>query len=456
MSNRNLSNPAKRWKGRLEYLNRGEPFDPNPPPQEIHKTANKLKNTNRFYIWGNATHGALGDPHLQLPARGRNKIDELDKPRLVRLGMTENVCGAACGYGFTLFLTKGSGVWGTGVNTSGQIGFHVQKVREDKGPRYSKPLEVLLEPAQIQLPLNKTEKVESLAAGRAHTLLLLDSGQVLSLGSNSYGQCGREVVEGEDYLRSRQVHRMELEDRVVGVECGQDHSLLLTEGGKVMSCGWAADGQTGLGTYFSNSQPREVKGDLNGVRVKKVVGRGDTVLALDSEGQVYGWGNSEYQQLGLVSGEQQVHTPTHLPLHKYGVGKVIDLAAGGTHCMVLDHEGRVWVWGYGLLGLGPGIQSSRQPKEIPSALFGRNALNPDVRVVSVFAGLGHSAAITSAGDLLTWGHNRGGCLGLAWGRGARTRDQTFPLRVATGGRVTKAWLGVDHTLVEAFTFIHQK
>lgn len=29
------------------------------------------------------------------------------------------------------------------------------------------------------------------------------------------------------------------------VACGQDHSLFLTETGKVFACGWGADGQTG-------------------------------------------------------------------------------------------------------------------------------------------------------------------------------------------------------------------
>lgn len=29
------------------------------------------------------------------------------------------------------------------------------------------------------------------------------------------------------------------------VACGQDHSLFLTETGKVYACGWGADGQTG-------------------------------------------------------------------------------------------------------------------------------------------------------------------------------------------------------------------
>jgi hypothetical protein len=50
---------------------------------------------------------------------------------------------------------------------------------------------------------------------------------------------------------------------------------------------------------------------------------------------VFGWGNSEYGQFSLVTSEQQINTPTKLNLGG-GVGKVIDIACGGTVCMLLN------------------------------------------------------------------------------------------------------------------------
>ncbi len=36
------------------------------------------------------------------------------------------------------------------------------------------------------------------------------------------------------------------------VVCGLDHTLLLAESGGVFSCGWGADGQTGIWRYIIN------------------------------------------------------------------------------------------------------------------------------------------------------------------------------------------------------------
>ena len=52
------------------------------------------------------------------------------------------------------------------------------------------------------------------------------------------------------------------------------------------------------------------------------------------KGEVFGWGNSEYGQFRTVTEEQQINRPVKLDLR--GVGKVIDVASGGSVCMVLN------------------------------------------------------------------------------------------------------------------------
>ena len=51
-------------------------------------------------------------------------------------------------------------------------------------------------------------------------------------------------------------------------------------------------------------------------------------------GDVFGWGNSEYSQLHMATEEQQVNSPVKLNLGD--VGKVLDVASGGSMCMVLN------------------------------------------------------------------------------------------------------------------------
>lgn len=60
-------------------------------------------------------------------------------------------------------------------------------------------------------------------------------------------------------------------------------SLFITKTGKVYSCGWGADGQTGLGHYKNESRPTIVEGDIKGETIVKVVSSADCVLALNGK-----------------------------------------------------------------------------------------------------------------------------------------------------------------------------
>ena len=55
----------------------------------------------------------------------------------------------------------------------------------------------------------------------------------------------------------------------------------------------------------------------------------------------------------------------------------------------------MYVWGYGILGKGPKLESAALPELIPSPLFGCNELEPDVQVIDVVCGLHHFVALTS-------------------------------------------------------------
>lgn len=87
----------------------------------------------------------------------------------------------------------------------------------------------------------------------------------------------------------------------------------------------------------------------------------------------------------------------------------------------------VFVWGYGILGKGPDMKQSRIPTSISPILFGKNQYNTQTRVKSVYSSLFHMAAITTEGNLYTWGKNKWGQLGLG-----HTKDQYFPLQVSNG------------------------
>lgn len=405
------------------------------------------KKADRVYVWGYAATGALGVRRFLKPEKKQSPRTKQLIPHRLDLHDMHNIKAhdVACGYGFTVYLchTDSANVaYGTGINTDSQLGYQEYPRNSGHATDY------VIEPVPIELPLLRpqTTKLLQVACGRAHTIIVTESEGVFSLGNNSYGQCGRTIIPDEVYRASQIINKVNLDTNVRQVVCGQDHTLFLTEEGQVYSCGLGADGQTGLGHYDAVGVPCRVQGDIDGEKIVYMSSKGDCVLAVSDRGEVFGWGNSEYNQLASVASDStQVETPRHL--HFNTVGRVTKVAAAGTMCALLNDEGEVYVWGYGLLGKGPKLESSPWPSLLPPPLFGRNDFSPDTCVVDIECGLNHLAAITDTGDLYAWGHNKTACLGLG-----HVLDQYFPFKVNVPAEVRKVACGVDHTVVLSKSF----
>ncbi|XP_042237238.1 RCC1-like G exchanging factor-like protein [Homarus americanus] len=431
--------------GGLGYSIRGKktkyrkPLDPHHADElpEFEYVGARSQPDTLIYTWGVADHGALGRASFVRPDHKNRQqhLSYVHHPHRLGFGEYHKIVDLSCGYGFTLFAVgKPSEVscYGTGLNTDSQIGNHE--------PRRGYPLGMLISPAPIEAPLDKSSKVIKVSSGRAHTVMLTDKGGVWTVGNNAYGQCGRSILPDEDYGRKAAYHRIKALDDITicHIECGQDTSFFLSDKGVVYSCGWGADGQTGRGHYDNEPDVGPVVGDIVGENIVKVSCRADCALALNEKGEVFGWGNSEYHQLNSATDDMQIHVAKKLNFP--GVKKVLDVASAGTMCLLLDEDGHVYSWGFGPIGKGPDVTYSKIPTQLPLTLFGRNEITPDAKVVSITCGINHLAAVNSNGSLFTWGKNPGGCLGLG-----HTKDQYFPLRVSIGGQVIKVSCGVDHT-----------
>jgi alpha-tubulin suppressor-like RCC1 family protein len=71
--------------------------------------------------------------------------------------------------------------------------------------RKGHPFELVIQPMGVTLPVRDPERTKavSVAAGRAHTIILTNDGDVFSMGNNAHGQCGRTVIENEQYFGSQ-------------------------------------------------------------------------------------------------------------------------------------------------------------------------------------------------------------------------------------------------------------
>lgn len=92
--------------------------------------------------------------------------------------------------------------------------------------------------------------------------------------------------------------------------------------------------------------------------------------------------------------------PTLLESIQHVFIKKVAVSSGGKHCLALSSEGHVYSWGEGDDGkLGHGNKMSYDRPKLIEDLLG-------VEILDIACGGHHSAAITSAGWLYTWGKGK--------------------------------------------------
>lgn len=173
--------------------------------------------------------------------------------------------------------------------------------------------------------------------------------------------------------------------------------------------------------FVSNFMPTPVR-DFLGHKVVKVACGTEHVVALVSAGEVYkgddlvcySWGNNKHGQLGLGDRESRYRPEIMETFNQDSPWAVYEIACGALHTALLAHkknrpsdtlESTCWTFGLGENGqLGQGttrsIVSPQQVKELPDS----------VSLISVDCGLFHTSVVSSAGDVWSWGMERG--LGL--------------------------------------------
>ncbi|MES9942383.1 MAG: hypothetical protein ABW104_14405 [Candidatus Thiodiazotropha sp. 6PLUC2] len=145
---------------------------------------------------------------------------------------------------------------------------------------------------------------------------------------------------------------------------------------------------------------------------------GDFVIALSEEGQIYGFGNSQYGELGYI--EQDLN-PYSCPIYRdcpvvlnQQIDSVVEVATGKHFVVARKGDGTAWVWGDNSFGQMTGLPGGQTAVPRPV-----NATN---NVIAIRAGGNTAMAVEaddscgvadypSVGRMLAWGNNTGGSRG---------------------------------------------
>ncbi|XP_052770458.1 RCC1 domain-containing protein 1-like isoform X1 [Mya arenaria] len=159
---------------------------------------------------------------------------------------------------------------------------------------------------------------------------------------------------------------------VLSLACGVEHTLFLTDGGRLFSSGTSSRGQLGHGcvTVDLVSVPMEIS-TLEGIQVVAIATGSWHSAAATAEGDIYMWGWNESGQLGLptspnsdrpVNDECLYQDVGHVQIQPEPFGldlpddyHVTMVTCGSRHSCLLTAAGEVFVTGWnkcGQLGLG--------------------------------------------------------------------------------------------------------
>ncbi|XP_074535241.1 E3 ISG15--protein ligase HERC5-like isoform X2 [Halichoeres trimaculatus] len=210
--------------------------------------------------------------------------------------MQSPVSQVACGNVHSLALTKGGEVFTWGRNSHGQLGL-------------GKDVSLQQEPARITALTGVA--VTQISAGGTHSFFLTLPGLVYCCGANESGQLGLNRVDEKGRFNICEVPALRTLD-VSSISCGEAHSAVLTQDGKVFTFGEGSHGQLGHNSTETEKKPRLVEG-LGEQAVQISCGRRHT-LVLGSSGQLWAFGDGGKGQIGTGCTEDSlIPTLVNLP-----------------------------------------------------------------------------------------------------------------------------------------------
>ncbi|RUS76593.1 hypothetical protein EGW08_015635 [Elysia chlorotica] len=201
---------------------------------------------------------------------------------------------------------------------------------------------------------------------------------------------------------------------------GGAFSVLLTDSGQVLTCGKNDRSQLGQGPQKGEkSKPRSENMIfspctlLDTTPVARVAAGWDFVLALTGSGSILSWGSNSFGQLGRACSEgvKMDSTPQPVICAHSGVSKFVEIAAGLRHALAISECGHTFSWGSGRRGqLGVVNQHGKPLSNSPSpiSLF----LTECERPSQVVAGMNFSGVLTETGSVYLWGCNKYGQCGV--------------------------------------------
>ncbi|KYQ58611.1 X-linked retinitis pigmentosa GTPase regulator [Trachymyrmex zeteki] len=266
----------------------------------------------KIFACGSNQEGQLGRENSMIGDSSSSPILVYDcglaGPRIVQL---------AAGSHHSMALTSDGGVVAWGSNLEGQLG-----LPENSGLVYK--------PMKIPIP----EPVKEISAGYYHSVFLTESGLVYVCGESESGKLGLNI----NFSTQIAPKQMQLPAPALHVACGGHHTIILAENGNIYCSGSNASGQLGMGINVNDTYTPKLlsRGALQDEKIVKIAcGESHTAILTES-GKLFTCGDGRHGKLGLEENENNVHEVTFAA--KYQELFVSDVACGGCHTILVGRR----------------------------------------------------------------------------------------------------------------------
>lgn len=323
------------------------------------------------------------------------------------------------GVNFTVALTRKGEVFAWGGNQYGQLGDGTTSMR--------------WKPTKVALP--KGVRVAAIATGADHVVAATTSGGVLTWGRNHRGQIGNGSTT--DLLTPVAV-RNGLKGHVTAVAAGNGISAAVTRNGDLYLWGRNTFGQLGSGvtrdpggSAVSQTRPAKAKLPKGADAIAVDAGNRHVAVAL-RDGRL------------VIFGLDAAGQPTEGTIRlKSAWGRPVKLAAGEDFTLILTSRRVLLALGANASGqLGVGDYNNRlQPAAV-------RIPHGSGHVLDFIAGARGGAALTSTGEVYSWGDGNVGQHGAGAGeKSLATRSTPARVTALAGARITGLHGGHHHAFV---------
>jgi alpha-tubulin suppressor-like RCC1 family protein len=348
-----------------------------------HNTLAQEGREHTLYICADSTVRAFGYNHsCQL---GSNQPNASYSPVVVP-GL-QRVVAVAVGHSHSLAISDDGSVWAWGSNSAGCSG---QPASTSS----------FCSPTVVELP----GCAVAVAAGLSFSIALLADSTVWAWGLDNVGQLGNGAGNSTSHIPVQAASI----SSAIAISAGSEHAMALLANGTVWTWGNGLDGRLGNGGTSNSFAPVQVliAASTPLTDVVKIDAGGRHCIVLRENNTVYTWGDNEYGQLGLGNYADATYATSSSGLSS---GIEIDVAAGLVHSMVLRINGATRVCGSNdrsQLGL-----MSPFSAPWPTNPIAGPTISGAVDIITPSSAQ-HGWAITSTGQVYTWGDNNHGAAGV--------------------------------------------